>query len=368
MEQNVSREQYFTPSRPEKLWDELYQELKSGRYGSIREANNHNPLNAAILGGAPHKVLELMINIADKSLLLSPSSKNKNITLHYLLGTPTDMMGDKKEIDHSLVRLVMKKAPESFHMKNERGNLPINLITIKNYNEVRLIMEDAIYNEQPTLLNSIFHNMPSDVIQRLLDDATKYVNKNKLKLPHYRALLLTFEAMKKEINNIRTTRLSTHANKSAEELIKEEEKQKQKDLKRAEIAEKVRIAKIEQERKHMAALQIQKEYRGVVERRKYQEYLKQKGLNKKAVPFVPIKKVLEQETDDTELLAGLPRSIDELHLRDILPMDAEIKHPWRPVKEHWKTFNFGNVSFSKKSTTSTKLKKLKGDLKLLSRM
>jgi hypothetical protein len=321
------------------MWEELYTELKSGRYGSVREIKGHNPLNAAILSGAPGKVLKIMIELGGKELLMAQSHKSKNVTLHYLLGTPVSNSETKKEIDHSLVRLVIRLAPESFYVKNANGVLPINMITEANYNELRLIFEDSIIAEDGERLNTIFHNMPFFILNRLLDDGIKYVNKNKIKIPRYRAMLDTFEAMKIQIKEIKVEVNHSKAQKNADDLLKQEQKEKLKEQKRAEIAERVRLARVEQERKHLAALQIQKGYRGTLERRKYQEYLKQKGLNKKAIPFIPNQK---RKNDEEEILSLLPRSIDQVTLNHVLPLDAEVKHPWRPVKDHWKTFQFGS--------------------------
>ncbi len=117
-------------STPASIWEDIYKRLKSGDISHIRTKDGAtNPINAAILANAPHKVIELMINRLDTSLLTKPSSKFSNITLHFLLGTKSTEQGTKKEIDHSLVRLVLKKAPESITIRNSNGHLRINLIT-----------------------------------------------------------------------------------------------------------------------------------------------------------------------------------------------------------------------------------------------
>jgi len=160
--------------------------------------------------------------------------------------------------------------------------------------------------------------------------------KNLLKNNTSRIFIKAIDAIIVERNNILFKHKEKLSQEASNELLQQEEKERLKAIKRAEITEKVRLAKIEQERQHQAALVLQKGYRGSVERRKYQEHLKQKGLNKKAIPFVP------KQRDP---------------LLDILPSDDEIANPWRYDKiTYGQNFAFGN---NKLQTLEKDLKKLR---------
>ena len=323
-------ERHFTPvtENKQRFWEELYNTLKNNPNEILKDSNGKNPLNTAIIANALPQLLELLINRQPE--LVSQPSPEGNYSLHFLLGRAVNSTEDKR-MYHKLVRKVIEIDPSIFYNQNKRGLTPINLINRQDYTELRNITNDALLDGDINRLDHIILNLNDDILIKLKND------KNLLKNTTSRIFIKAIDAVITERNNILFKHKEQLSQQASNELLREEENKRLHALKRAEITEKVRLAQIEQERKHQAAITLQKGYRGSIERRKYQEHLKQKGLNKKAIPFIPVQK---EQRDP---------------LLDVLPTDDEIAHPWRyDTHTYGQNFAFGNS-----------LQTLKKDLKKL---
>jgi len=339
------------PGLKDKDWEAIYKHVKSMDFNDIEE--NKNPLNSLILANAPHKIIKYMIENAPKSLLTDKRGFSGNTVLHFLLGTPEFNDGTKKEIDHALVRLVLKKSPESFFMRNAKNHIPIDVLRSENYSELRLITEEILLNFHDEMYKEMFFvlferlNMP--ILEKVQLDALKFIEKNKSRIIQYKTLKLALNQLTDIIVEQKTQQLQV--NNKAKQLIEQEEREKLKAIKRKEIEEKVRLAKLEQERKEIereikkknAVVFIQQRYRFKNKLRNARKH----GINPGARPYQPPKHLLET----------LPRSIDEFTIEDNLPLHNEISNPWRYTKEY--PGNFPVFRFGK----SNGLFKLYADLK-----
>ena len=401
-------------------WESVYEDFKQIPTEKLLKSKS-NQINKYITNDAPHKLLKLMIERFPKSELLESKHESGNIPLHYLLGSIYNSGGfKKKEIDHALVRLIIKKAPESFFIENDRGSLPIHTIHPDNYAEYRLIVEDAMLegNEYtPDILQNVLLNLPShSIFQKLTDDVLKFISKNKSRIHGYKLIQNHIINLKNNYNKSLQEEFAEDNEKRTKQLIDEEEREKMKALKRKEIEEKVRLAKLEQERKELIQrsakrigsqwlnktrtnkltkettqrLKILQEEEERLREQSYETRRKEIQLERE----LAIKKDIEDINRShsarfiqqryrfknkvrnarkhgvnpgarpyqppKHLLETLPRSIDDFTIEENLPFHNEISNPWRYTKEY--PGNFPVFQFYKSKNL---LRQLYTDLKKL---
>ncbi len=311
----------------EAYWNDVFLKLKSGEYNGVRNSNDMNPLNAAIINGAPKRLIKLLIENSDPSILTTPSPNHKNVTLHYLLGTsPLDL---NKRVDYELVKMVIDRAPETFYAKNHKGLTPTQMISEKNKDTIRkLILDTLPYLKDLTAyqrLAYICNTFDPSIVKNFVLSARADFNKRKDISTEYKKQI---NVLLDDIIKLAVELTSKSSTRSAQQLIQSEEREKERERKRIEIAAKVKLARLEQERKEQAAKLIQKQFRTT-------QQMKRKGLYTKAPCYIPRKKELELVLDD------IPLSVEQVSVESVLPSERELNNVYTPPVHERTPFYFG---------------------------